>query len=148
VKPKSDYLGRSQQWWAEVKTISEAAGYTQKTARGQAKVDQIKIHTPAEIIKAYEGLGLRWDHLFIKNVDGYEPTDYGRGILEYIRYRSTTLASIKDQLMNAEQAKAAFEEMRRERAMPIPRPKKKGKKAEREAALAAYEAQVAALGPV
>lgn len=147
MKPNAQFLNKPLSWWADIKTISEAAGYTQDTPKGGTKVDQIKIHTAEQVINAYEALDLEWDHLFTKSEDHYTPTKYGEEILSYIKYRSEILSVAKANLMTAEQAKIEFEKILASKSIPIPRPTMPRGKAAREAAEAAYNEQIEAALP-
>lgn len=110
--------------WADIKLISQQVGYTE---RGEGR---IRIPTVKQIAAAYGEDGLRTDHLF--NGKG-EPTADGQLVLEYFSYRANVLdAEVQHNLMDADQAKALFEEVRArvdpQGKIPLPMNKQKGEK--------------------
>lgn len=111
-------------FWANVRTISPALGYT---LRGTG---QIRVHAQHEIIRAYSSLNLSSEHLFAGSQGA--PTEMGQLLLEYYAYRSKVLTEVAEpNLMDADEARAEFEALRA-RVQPL-RPfamnKQKGEKA-------------------
>ena len=108
-------------FWADVRTIGEAVGYT---LRGQ---NIVRSPTIDDIQTAYERLGFRTWHL----VRGGRPTKQGRTLLNYLNYRARTLNEyVEPRLMSVERAKAEFERLHSELkpSCPLPLNKQRGDK--------------------
>jgi hypothetical protein len=121
VLPNKDFTNQPKEFWADVRTIGQAVGYT---VRGE---DRFKEPTPIEVVEAYERIGLSADHL----VQGGKWVETGEVIAAYMSYRATALLSqVKPALMNAEEAAALYEE-RKAQLNPTRQPplnKQKGEK--------------------
>ena len=83
------FLQQTKEFWANVRTISEKLGYTDRDTR------QIKVPTMEKILKGFVALGLRGTHLwdFVEK----KPTILGATLLEYFAYR----ADVFEQLCSA-----------------------------------------------
>ncbi len=105
MKPDPRFLHLPKDFWANVRLISQEVGYTVK-AQGQIKVPSLN-----EIRKAFAEISLGVSHL--AHTDG-SPTPYGKLLLDYFVYRAAMLREhAEPMLMTAEQAKKAFERLRR-----------------------------------
>jgi hypothetical protein len=116
-----DFLNQPKEFWADIRTIGQAVGYT---IRGQ---DKFKVPTPDEVVKAYRNLGLSSGHL----VSGARWTDDGEVVAAYMQYRASVLQKeVKPALMNAEQAGKLYAECkaRLNPQGPVPMNKQKGDK--------------------
>jgi hypothetical protein len=121
VIPNARFLKQARPFWANVRTISQAVGYT---VRGEG---QIKVPTLEEIVAAYKKLGLRYHHISA----GGEPTTFGRALYEYFTFRADRPNSfVEPRLMKVDQARKLFEEYRRrlKPKCPLPMNKQKGTK--------------------
>jgi hypothetical protein len=110
-----------KRFWANVRSISEALGYTDK------KTKQIRIYSDADMIKTMHKIGLTSDHLF---TDG-KLTELGGMLQAYFIYRAEVLNNFAEpRLMDAEQASQVFLEHRARLNpnAPIPMNKQKGEK--------------------
>ena len=108
-------------FWADVRTIGEAVGYT---VRGQ---NIVRSPTIDDIQTAYERLGLRTRHL----VRSGRPTARGRTLLDYLSHRAKTLNEyVEPRLMDVERAETEFECLRSELkpSCPLPLNKQRGDK--------------------
>ena len=108
-------------FWADVRTIGEAVGYT---VRGQ---NIVRSPTIDDIQTAYERLGLRTRHL----VRSGRPTARGRTLLDYLSHRAKTLNEyVEPRLMDVERAETEFERLRSELkpSCPLPLNKQRGDK--------------------
>jgi hypothetical protein len=116
------FLKQSKDFWAHVRSISEGTGYT---VRGKAVV---KVPSIDEIIKVFEGLSLRTDHLAANG----KATEYGGLIVDYFSHRASVLNDfVRPRLMDAARAKKVFDELNRTyrpNACDIPINKQSGKK--------------------
>lgn len=103
MKANARFQRQGKDFWAHVKSISEAQGYT---IRGS---QSIKTLNAAGIIAAFVKLKLSPAHL----VNGGVLTDYGVLICDYFAFRAQVLEqNVQHWLMNAEQAKALYLETR------------------------------------
>ena len=119
--PSIRFVRQSNEFWANVRTISQAVGYT---VRGQGA---IRVPTLSEVQAAYRLLMLQTDHIS----DGRRLTPFGEVLFEYFEFRAQVLnAEVQHALMDAPEAKALFEQVRRELrpSCPLPLNKQKGEK--------------------
>lgn len=115
------FLSQPRHFWANVRSISEHLGYTE---RGTGTV---KVHRVADMVRAMKALGLGSDHL-IK--DG-NATELGAALENYFEYRASVLNTfVRPRLMNGDQAKALFEDLcaRLNPQCPLPMNKQRGEK--------------------
>jgi len=122
VRADQRFVGLPKAFWANVRTISQEAGYTQR------RKGEVKVHTVAEMAAAMTACGLRVTHLTGK--DG--TTELGYTLERYFAYRADVLnAHVAPLLMDAPEAKALFEQLHEQLkpTCPIPMNKQKGEKA-------------------
>jgi hypothetical protein len=121
VTPNSIFLNQPRAFWAYVRSISQAVGYT---ARGKG---QIKIPTIREMAEALNGLGLEGTRLLHPR----GATKLAKTLHAYFDYRARTLnAFVEPRLMDKNQARRLYEELK-DRLLPkipIPMNKQKGAK--------------------
>lgn len=122
MTPDLRFVDQPKSFWANVRTIGEAVGYTVRGRR------QIRIPTLEEVQAAYEKTGLMSEHL--ASTGGHET---GLWVLlhEYFQHRADALNSfVEPRLMDAKRARETFESLRAEHApkCPLPMNKQKGKK--------------------
>lgn len=120
--PDKRFLNLPKAFWANVRSLSQKLGYT---ARGTG---QILVPTLERLRAGLLAIGVSDRHLFAG--DG-RPTDFGRLVLDYFAYRAKVLNEfVEPRLMDAEQARALFNDMRKQLcpACPLPMNKQKGKK--------------------
>jgi hypothetical protein len=116
------FLSQPRAFWANVRTISQEVGYTARRTR------IIRVPTLREITDAFDRLGLNIEYL--QNPKG-SPTDFGHLLLDYFAYRADVLnAYVEPRLMDAQRARAVFEDLRAELnpTCPLPLNKQKGAK--------------------
>jgi hypothetical protein len=121
MKPNPEFVKLPKSFWAAVKSVSQQCGYTR---RGEGEV---KVPTADEIGAAFDNLGL--------NRSALEVPVNGKPLVEmlgkYYEYRARTLnIEVEPLLMDAAQAKSAFDDLRRKLKpkCPLPLNKQKGKK--------------------
>jgi hypothetical protein len=122
MKPNPKFRNQPKQFWANVRTISQQVGYTQ---RGQG---QVKIPTIKEIKDAFIRLGLKTSHIADED-DSLTPM--GKDLRDYFDYRANILNTfVKPRLMDASKAKQEFKKLYSKLSpkCPIPKNKQKGKK--------------------
>lgn len=119
MRPDPRFLRKPKPFWASVRTISQAIGYTQ---RGTGK---IKVPDHDAMRSAFRKLGLIDDVLRYNGV----PTKLANDLHDYFEYRASVLNDfVEPRLMDAARAKAEFDALRAELkpTRPIPMNKQKG----------------------
>src|SRR5436305_4645772 len=102
MKPVAIFQKQPRHFWAHVKLVSEGLGYSSG--------GKIKRYTHDDLKKFLVSYGLSTSHLH-EYID--ENTTYGELIIRYIAYRADVIeTSIESNLMNRDQAKAEFEQLR------------------------------------
>jgi len=122
MKPKPQFLRQPKEFWANVRTVSQAAGYT---VRGEGR---IKVPTLPEVRSIFRHLDLADDHIVVPNG---KLTEFGKMLMAYFTYRARVLNEyVEPRLMDSKQARRLFEKLRRklEPACPLPMNKQKGRK--------------------
>lgn len=111
--PDAQFVNLPKHFWANVRTISQGVGYTQRIKRlpGHGKqAGPIKIPTLEEVQAALTAIGLSAAHLVDEQA---RPTSLGEQLLAYFAYRAEVLNHyVEPLLMNGEQAAALFDELR------------------------------------
>jgi hypothetical protein len=122
MKANKKFLKQPLDFWANIKLISQKAGYTDR------KTKQIKVHTLEEIKAVYESNNLDCSKVIDKN---NKFTLLGNLIIEYLQYRSHVLKlEVEPNLMKVEEAKKTFQDLKKKLkpTCPLPLNKQKGKK--------------------
>ncbi len=103
MQPDKRFSKLDKTFWANVRTISEALGYTNRETK------QIKVYSVAEIQQAMLNVGLNTIHLA---VDG-TLTPLGHMLHAYFEYRANVLNTyVESRLMDADQAAELFNQIR------------------------------------
>ncbi len=121
MKANERFLNKPGSFWAHVRSISEAVGYTRDR--------RIKVPSLAEIVRGMEKNGLNHRHL-VANLPS-QPSPLGAELSAYFAHRARSLNEyVEPRLMDREEAAALFEEHHRRLspACPIPMNKQKGGK--------------------
>jgi hypothetical protein len=122
LSPDPRFLSQSKEFWANVRTISQEVGYTQRGLK------QIKIPSLAEIKSALQGLTLSSAHI-ASSTD--ELTPMGSALLSYFEFRAGALNNtVRLQLMDKKEAEREFTRLRKalNPSCPLPLNKQKGDK--------------------
>lgn len=120
MRPVKKFLGQPRYFWANVRTIGQAVGYTKKK--------KISVPTFSEIRSKYQKLGLDPDK--IAGADD-SPTELGENLNAYFQARADLLNNyVEPRLMDAKRASAEFQKLRKKLnpKCPLPMNKQKGKK--------------------
>ena len=123
MKADNRFLNQPLDFWANIKLISQKAGYTDR------KTQQIKVHTLEEIKAVYESNNLDYSKVIDKH---NKFTDLGDLIVSYLQHRSDVLRlQVEPNLMNRTKAKKIFEILQKKLnpTCPLPLNKQKGEKA-------------------
>lgn len=133
MTPDPRFANRPPEFWAYVRSLSQEIGYVERLKRSQnptGAVGPIRVPSPHEMKTALESIDLNAAYI----VDSKErPTKLGRDLIEYFDYRATVLNTVvKSQLMNASEAEALFDRLRRQlnsqRIAPLNKQKQEKKK--------------------
>lgn len=120
MKPDPRFAQQPPEFWANVRSISQALGYTSG--------GEIRIPSLPEMIDALSSVGLKGAHL----LDSHgHPTTMGAGMAAYFQYRAHGLNNeVRPRLMDAAQAREVFTRLKKQLKprCPIPMNKQKGKK--------------------
>jgi len=125
MKPSAKYSGLDREFWAHVRLVSELLGYSDKS-KGEKKLRRYQL---PEIVRRLEQRKLGTEHLW--NPVTHEPTQFGSALLSYLSYRADLIENqIRDNLMDRDEAKAHFEELRAKLnpTCNLPMNKQKGEK--------------------
>lgn len=116
MKPDQRFLSQPKQFWAYVRSISEKCGYTVRNE------NRIQVPSYAQLRKALTDLSLNPELVG----DGTTPNALGETLLAYYEYRASVLNSkVENLLMDAESARALFEELRASLVPKCPLPMNK-----------------------
>lgn len=101
--PNNKYRKLPKHFWAHIKLLSEALGYSERNS------GKLKIYNEREIVEGMKKLGLDEKHLQDKLVNGQQ---YLSTLVEYLNYRSEILQRyVEPSLMKREEAKEHFENL-------------------------------------
>lgn len=122
MKPDRRFLDLPKPFWAHVRSVSEAVGYTDRVTQ------EIKAVSFLEIQQALAGLSLSSTHL---PDPVHEPEGLGARLVTYFAYRAHVLnETVRPMLMDAREAEALFRSVRRRfrSKLAVPMNKQRGKK--------------------
>jgi hypothetical protein len=122
MKANKLFLNQPLEFWANVKLISQKAGYTDK------KTKRIKIPTIDELKSVYEANGLDSSKIVGTND---KLTEFGTLLIAYFKHRSDVLQeTVEPSLMKVAEAKKLFNSLKKQLkpTCPLPMNKQKGKK--------------------
>ena len=119
MKPNEKFLKKPKSFWASVRSISQAVGYSKNGEIIAPKVGQM--------VDAFSKLNLDHEHL----TSGHSVTEFAQNLEDYFEERARVLSNrIEPRLMDVNQAKAVFDAVRQKSdyRCPIPMNKQKGNK--------------------
>jgi hypothetical protein len=122
MKPEQRFLSLHKEFWANVRTISQEVGYTERGA-GTIKIPKLK-----DIKSKFKDLKLDTHHICN---EAEQLTEFGKTLFAYFEYRAEILNGfVQSQLMNKESAEIEFEKIksRLTPSCPLPLNKQKGEK--------------------
>lgn len=103
MRADNRFRNQGKDFWAHVRSISEAQGYVVHGGGGIRGLDK------AGILAAFARLGLSAAHL----LDGEQLNQQGRLLVDYFEHRAQVLVDhVEPRLMTAERAQAVYEELR------------------------------------
>lgn len=120
MKADERFRNLDAEFWANVRSISEGLGYTERATK------TIRVYSLGNMIETMLSLGL--DHGHLAGKDGTK-TPYADRLRAYFRHRAEILNEyVKPRLMDGARAKKIFEELRSRLSprCPLPMNKQKG----------------------
>jgi hypothetical protein len=122
MKPDQRFLKQPKHFWANVRSVSQHVGYTE---RGEGR---IKVPSMQGIVAALKEIGLNGSHVIGND---QRPTELGANLVAYFQHRADMLYNIaRPHLMDVVKARTIFHELR-EKIQPkwhVPMNKQKGDK--------------------
>jgi len=121
MKGDSRFMRLPKSFWADVRTIGEAVGYSKRNQ------DQVGVPTLESVRKKYAERELDTQHLHTGN----QLTPTGQTLFDYFQYRADALNQfVEPRLMDSERAKVEFERLRSwlKPKCPLPMNKQRGNK--------------------
>jgi hypothetical protein len=122
LKADARFLAQPKEFWANVRTISQEVGYTERGAKA------IKIPSLSAIQIEFRKLGLTTSH--IASTDG-RLTDFGQRLFDYFIFRATVLNNtVQKHLMKKDLAGVEFDRLKKKLnpQCPLPMNKQKAEK--------------------
>lgn len=120
MKPDKRFLKQPKHFWANVRSVSQHIGYTDRETK------RVKVYSIEEIATALGALGLRISHVVD---DLNRPTKLGADLVAYFEHRATALYEIaRPHLMEGSKARELFQQLK-DRLKPkwsVPLNKQKG----------------------
>lgn len=116
MQPDVRFKNRDPRFWANVRTISGAFGYTIK------KTKKIKVPTIANMVSVMRNLGLDSSHIY--SLEMRQPTEMGQTLHQYFSYRAEVLQDyVEPRLMDLTRAVDTFNRVREDlgySTFPVP----------------------------
>ncbi len=128
MKPDSRFTNLKKDFWANVRMISEECGYTTRTEKDDPESSLVKVPQIENIRQVLTNRGLAYSHI---TSERNELTNFGEVLVSYYQFRANVLnKTVKNQLMDATEARRNFEYLRStlNPKCPIPLNKQKGEK--------------------
>lgn len=123
MKPDARFLKQGKDFWAHVRTLSQAIGYTERNQK------TIRIPSIDRIVEALRTLDLTTDHVVAASGT---PTKFGKLLVDYFTHRADVLNTfVEPRLMDADEARSLFQKVRKRCKPPeeiLPLNKQKGEK--------------------
>lgn len=122
MKADARFLTQPKEFWANVRTISQEVGYTERNKKS------IKIPSLKEVRKEFNSLGLSTAH--IAKEDG-TLTTFGQLLFDYFTFRATVLnETVQGYFMTKDVAEVEFNQLKTKLnpQCPLPLNKQKGEK--------------------
>lgn len=121
MRANRNFQRLDKRFWANVRSISEALGYTDR------RTQQIRVYSKTDMEAAMRKIGLTADHLLADD----QFTEFGSALHEYFAYRADVLNTFAaSRLMDVQQAAQVFADFRQRSGStaPVPLNKQKGEK--------------------
>lgn len=111
MKADIRFLAQTKEFWANVRTISQEVGYTNRGNKRTGALPSIKIPTLNDVRQKFKKLNLRATG--IANEDD-TLTDFGQRLFDYFTFRATVLnETVQGHLMRKEAAEIEFNRLKK-----------------------------------
>src|SRR6266581_6825462 len=105
MKPDKRFLNQPKHFWANVRSVSQHIGYTE---RGTGR---IKVPSLNGIADALKEIGLKSSHVV---GEGQQATELGSNLLAYFEHRANVLYDVaRPHLMDVKKARATFRKLKK-----------------------------------
>ncbi|MEL6406860.1 MAG: hypothetical protein AAFR81_20985 [Chloroflexota bacterium] len=121
MQANEDFKKLGKRFWANVRTISEAIGYTDR------KTKNVRVYSFEDMIDAITKVDLAYTHIWKND----KPTELGKNLRRYFEFRAQVINNyVEPRLMDATRARKTFERLNEQLkpSSPIPMNKQRGKK--------------------
>lgn len=128
LKADPRFLFQSKEFWANVRTISQEVGYTNRGNKRTGTLPSIKVPTMEEVRQEFKKMDLKTTS--IENENG-GLTDFGRHLFAYFTFRATALNdTVQGHFMKKVSAEIEFNRLmaKLNPKCPLPMNKQKGVK--------------------
>lgn len=128
MKADPRFLTQAKEFWANVRTISQEVGYTNRGNKRTGALPSIRIPTLNEVRQKFKTLNLRTTS--IANEDGIL-TDFGQRLFDYFTFRAAVLNdTVQGNFMRKDAAEIEFNRLKAKLMpkCPLPMNKQKGAK--------------------
>lgn len=111
MKADTRFLAQTKEFWANVRTISQEVGYTNRGNKRTGALPSIKIPTLNDVRQKFKKLNLRTTGI-AKEDDTL--TDFGQRLFDYFKFRATVLnETVQGHLMRKEAAEIEFNRLKK-----------------------------------
>lgn len=111
MKADTRFLAQTKEFWANVRTISQEVGYTNRGNKRTGALPSIRIPTLNDVRQKFKKLNLRTTG--IANEDD-TLTDFGQRLFDYFKFRATVLnETVQGHLMRKQAAEIEFNRLKK-----------------------------------
>jgi hypothetical protein len=128
LKADPRFLAQSKEFWANVRTVSQEVGYTNRGNKRAGILPSIKIPSIKDVRQGFKKLDLKTTS--IENENG-TLTNFGQHLFDYFEFRATVLnGTVQGYFMKKDSAEIEFKRLNAELKpkCPLPMNKQKGEK--------------------
>lgn len=123
MKADPRFLSQPKEFWANVRTISQEVGYTNRGNKRTDAPPSIRIPTLSDVRQKFKKLNLRTTS--IENEDG-TLTDFGQRLFDYFTFRAAVLnGAVRENFMRKDTAEIEFKRLKAKLKPKCPLPMNK-----------------------
>ncbi|SJM96585.1 DUF7687 domain-containing protein [Crenothrix polyspora] len=128
MKADPRFLIQPKEFWANIRTISQEVGYTNRGNKRTGIESSVKVPSIEDVRQQFEKLGLKTTN--IENKNGVL-TDFGQHLFDYFEFRASVLNdTVQGHFMKKDSAEIEFKKLKTELnpKCPLPMNKQSGEK--------------------
>jgi len=128
LKADPRFLIQPKEFWANIRTISQEVGYTNRGNKRTGIESSVKVPSIEDVRQQFEKLGLKTTN--IENKNGVL-TDFGQHLFDYFEFRASVLNdTVQGHFMKKDSAEIEFKKLKTELnpKCPLPMNKQSGEK--------------------